>query len=35
MVGAWGPGVVGGPMYGYSIFRWEVIDEVTSISTDR
>jgi len=30
--GAWIPGVVGGPMRRYTIFRWGMIDEVTSIS---
>jgi len=35
MVGDLGPGLVGGPMYGYRIFREGMIDEVTSISTDR
>jgi len=32
-VGFWGPDVVGGPMCGYKMFRWGMIDEVTSIST--
>jgi len=33
--GAWCPGVVGGPMCVYRIFRSGMIDEVTSISMDR
>jgi len=32
--GARGPGMVGGPMCGYRIFRRGMADEVTSISTD-
>jgi len=34
MVGAWGPGVVGGPMCEYRIFKYGMIDEVTNISID-
>jgi len=33
MVGDRGPGVVGGPIFGYKMFEVGVIDEVTSIST--
>jgi len=31
--GPWGPGVVGGPMCGYKMFRSGMIDDVTRIPT--